>query len=73
MMPRDLFGVVERDLTAHLIEATNSFLAARGFAPVQVASLPQMSVPLNEAAREILMFGADIWPDVAQESIPIAA
>lgn len=49
-------------MTEHLLRSGTSLLVALGHSPIETSHLDQMSPPLNECVRQMLMFGGDLWP-----------
>lgn len=56
------FQSLADDLEATIRRTVDQFLVRRGYTTIEIAPMDQMSPSLNETARQILMFGADLWP-----------
>jgi hypothetical protein len=55
------------DLTSCLQASAAAFIKRRRLGVFSSPSLTQMTTPIAQVSAEILMFGADVWPDHVQE------
>jgi hypothetical protein len=56
------FALLSAELATCLQEAAEGFLSNRGLSNLSISSLHQLTTSLDQVSRELLMFGADIWP-----------
>jgi hypothetical protein len=57
-----LFHGLVGELADELRGAAAAFVKRKGLGSFEARPLHQMSVNLTDAASELLMFGADLWP-----------
>jgi hypothetical protein len=59
------FAKMTTELSFRLQATAEQFFSNHGIVPQPNTSLEQMSTPLIQVSRELLMFGADVWPSAA--------
>jgi hypothetical protein len=62
------FNATSKELANELQATAEAFLNKRGMKELSIPSLSQLTVSLNQVSSELLMFGADIWPEYACSS-----
>jgi hypothetical protein len=65
-MPRRAFDEIAHELKASLLEHTAHFLKERGLQFDSPGYHAQASFGLEDAARELIIFGANLSPDYQQ-------
>lgn len=60
------FDAIRNDLGELLLSTLAQYAVNRGLGPIDRDSLHQMATPLNDVAGEMLMFGANTWPESAR-------
>jgi len=63
------FAAVSDELAECLKVSAMMFCSKRGFQLLSVTALGQMTTSLTQVSREILMFGADVWP-FGEDDVP---
>ena len=56
------FVKLSEELSQRIKVTTQEFFRLRGLNQQPNTSLAQMTTDLNQVGRELLMFGADVWP-----------
>lgn len=69
-LPEAQFDELVVNLGKFLVQSASAFLLQRGHSGIDCSQLHQLSPPLSEMATQLLMHGADIWPDL-EPCIPI--
>lgn len=65
------FTQMSEELSHRLQAVAYEYFGIHGLPTLPVTSMTQMSVSLIDLSRELLMFGADKWPDSAIEADPV--
>lgn len=59
------------DLKSVIMAAASEYFVSKNLPPLDTDALNQMSVDLDSVITELIMFGADAWPESARPEPPV--